>query len=1062
MSDLLDREQSQRDPIMDDGKPSWQTHLQSADDDALDEIRGLPEAGDDDLPVGHPSRKKSGDSESVGGLKTAEEGGANGAGSSGTNEESRLGALEHQIGDGFKSAGGGRAQLAAKLFGGNRRRNTLIGGGIAGTIVTLIITAFVALLPLKVVHIMENIQNKYFGSTQSAVSKRTEKIFSDYLREHVMPGMKGNGVCRSSKTINKDCIAPITGDSIADRAFRGWRDGRLENKLADNYGLEFERRKDDKVYMKISGVSDGIDISDLESGKKLNLTDFEQVNRSQIRAQVDKALQGETYYKRVLYRLKVARLLKEKYGTKLCVFACKLGEKRDELTNWTNKKINGKKVSAFDLVLNKNVLSGRAEILGIAMGCIIDSSCDSNAPSRNLEGCESCLEKQDLLQQKVADRLAERGINLSKESLDEVVKQVQKISESPSFGQYLATELASKVVGEKLAESGVPIIGWINFGSQIVGQVQNAGPKIQRWGFAISSATAVAAYTTYLTGADEMKVGATNSDIIGSMTTALGDTAGDATHQGQPAESSPLYQDVFGAKTTSATAFLNILSPQTVLAAGQKDPSYTCDDGSKPTAAEVICPEEKLLQGVGLFDSVSKAFDSPPLNVIAGISGIWNATFGKAFGVIGQITGSITSTIVDNTPGLKQAQDQLGEWAGDLMTLIGKEVFPSALGVVNSGARLIDTLFAGGDSAGNDYAHYGLGGQKLNTSQVAAIQQDQQNQEDQQFASQPVFARMFDTNDTKSLISQVAMSVPTNTTVAMQSGFASLLSNPFSKLTSGFGSIFTTHKVSAASGLDPFGVPQYGYDLNDPAFNVDSKVYTDAYCKQQDAQWVASVKQDPVTGLDYHTTTNPCQLEKAAVTALGATFTDEVLPVTNTTPDNAVESQESDLGFLGGVADKIQPIAGDTSNLTCGAGTDAGIGDGYRDGKLYKIRLCKVQGVTVNAQIAKNVDALLNAAHSAGLQMSGGGFRTMDGQVAARSKNGCPDIYNSPSSSCKTPTARPGYSNHQMGLAIDFTVAGSLCNTHATPCYQWLNGHANSFGLYNFPKEAWHWSVDGK
>lgn len=60
------------------------------------------------------------------------------------------------------------------------------------------------------------------------------------------------------------------------------------------------------------------------------------------------------------------------------------------------------------------------------------------------------------------------------------------------------------------------------------------------------------------------------------------------------------------------------------------------------------------------------------------------------------------------------------------------------------------------------------------------------------------------------------------------------------------------------------------------------------------------------------------------------------------------------------------------------------------------------------------------------------------------------------------PTARPGHSNHERGLAIDFTNGGQLIRSHDDPAYQWLTAHAGSFGLMNLPSEPWHWSVDGR
>lgn len=175
-------------------------------------------------------------------------------------------------------------------------------------------------------------------------------------------------------------------------------------------------------------------------------------------------------------------------------------------------------------------------------------------------------------------------------------------------------------------------------------------------------------------------------------------------------------------------------------------------------------------------------------------------------------------------------------------------------------------------------------------------------------------------------------------------------------------------------------------------------------------------------------------------------------------PDEVSASQESPAAS--GPAGPSEIVGGDTSNMTCAAGTDAGVGDGYKDGTLYKIRLCKVQGVTVNAQIAANVDRLYSDARAAGVIMSGGGFRTMQGQIDARKANNCPDIYNAKASSCRPPTARPGYSNHQMGLAIDFTQGGSTL-TKGSSGFSWMRANAANYGLKNLPSEAWHWSVDG-
>jgi murein DD-endopeptidase MepM/ murein hydrolase activator NlpD len=120
--------------------------------------------------------------------------------------------------------------------------------------------------------------------------------------------------------------------------------------------------------------------------------------------------------------------------------------------------------------------------------------------------------------------------------------------------------------------------------------------------------------------------------------------------------------------------------------------------------------------------------------------------------------------------------------------------------------------------------------------------------------------------------------------------------------------------------------------------------------------------------------------------------------------------------------------------------------------------------ITVNVSIGTQVKALLDAAAADGLKLSGSGFRTLDQQIALRKKNGCPDVWTSPSSSCRVPTATPGKSMHEQGTAIDFTNCGSF----STRCFEWLDVHAKTYGLKNLgcvtatKCEPWHWSPNGK
>lgn len=132
--------------------------------------------------------------------------------------------------------------------------------------------------------------------------------------------------------------------------------------------------------------------------------------------------------------------------------------------------------------------------------------------------------------------------------------------------------------------------------------------------------------------------------------------------------------------------------------------------------------------------------------------------------------------------------------------------------------------------------------------------------------------------------------------------------------------------------------------------------------------------------------------------------------------------------------------------------------------RVGSVAVTSVRGITVAVQIAEQLEALLAAAEADGFSLGGGGYRSSDGQVATRMAN-CGtsdyDIYQKPASSCRPPTARPGQSMHEQGLAVDFTWNGALITNRSNAAFQWLSRNASRFGFYNLPAEPWHWSTNG-
>ncbi|CAN5616662.1 hypothetical protein BH18ACT1_BH18ACT1_16800 [soil metagenome] len=126
--------------------------------------------------------------------------------------------------------------------------------------------------------------------------------------------------------------------------------------------------------------------------------------------------------------------------------------------------------------------------------------------------------------------------------------------------------------------------------------------------------------------------------------------------------------------------------------------------------------------------------------------------------------------------------------------------------------------------------------------------------------------------------------------------------------------------------------------------------------------------------------------------------------------------------------------------------------------------LLRVGGIVVNERVAGSVRALLMTATADGIDLGGGGYRNPAQQVELRRAHcGTSDfaIYRMSASRCSPPTAPPGESMHERGLAIDFTFEGTLISSRRNRGFQWLRANARRFGLRNLPSEPWHWSVNG-
>jgi hypothetical protein len=121
--------------------------------------------------------------------------------------------------------------------------------------------------------------------------------------------------------------------------------------------------------------------------------------------------------------------------------------------------------------------------------------------------------------------------------------------------------------------------------------------------------------------------------------------------------------------------------------------------------------------------------------------------------------------------------------------------------------------------------------------------------------------------------------------------------------------------------------------------------------------------------------------------------------------------------------------------------------------------------IRVHMCLTTRLSQMVAAAQADGLTLGGWNYRSNAQQIELR-KQHCGTsqyaIYEMPASQCNPPTAVPGTSRPEFGLAVDFTCNGSaIGNSGTSPCFLWLKSHAAAYGFKNLPSENWHWSADG-
>ncbi|MFZ1484397.1 MAG: M15 family metallopeptidase [Candidatus Saccharimonadales bacterium] len=401
------------------------------------------------------------------------------------------------------------------------------------------------------------------------------------------------------------------------------------------------------------------------------------------------------------------------------------------------------------------------------------------------------------------------------------------------------------------------------------------------------------------------------------------------------------------------------------------------------------------------------------------------------------------------------------------------------------------------------------GGSALSPAETAQLTEYNKAYDDFAFERQPLKEKVFNVKDKRSLTGKIARAYPTSVKDA-SSDIASLFTNSFGSLVSGFGSL--NPKASAAPITYDYGIPKFGYSISE----LSDKRFQDPYKNAS----IAAVLFDSGSGGNYIEKARKCfgvQITKSAESGWGTQVVDDAyrnyftgdknkdcdanktdenwsrtrLFIFDTGTMEAYACMQGDAtsctnsGFgtdvpattaaTGSV--NVAELRKDSTGVACAAGTtDVGIQDGYTEGTLVKIRICAIPGiksangslfagdggnVVVNSRLSGAWLALAQKAKADGVTLTtNSGFRTMAAQQKVFERNGRDSRAG----------ATPGYSNHQMGLAIDFQGT-RIINTSAQNCstrvidpgssvWTWLNNNTAAYGIKQYSAESWHWDPD--
>lgn len=755
----------------------------------------------------------------------------------------------------------------SKLNVKKRWKKFAIGGGLFGLFGTAFYLLFILLPTLKIPHILANLDKRFLTYASNAVAERADTILSRYMTRYVFPSVTACGT-----VISKDCNPDYDpGRGIVSNLYRNWHNARFEQKLFVDHGIRVEREGANTnrftIITSSGSAINNIDPDNFDLGELRRDVGSRQVVRT-----LSQAFENETFYKRIMLRHNLRELARDKWNVRWCLFAC---ETRDDLDDRRTTSL-----TKLKLRITERMLSPFSDRLALYLSCTI-TNCSN----------DDYFRERSRLVNRVVEELGEEGF-------EAIVNDVG----DRTFRQFVVEKIFTKIFGStvgKVAAAGVPVVGLI--------YMVDAADQIDRFLYtgglskflADSNASQYAEfYLTMRSHIDEAQDGQLTLEEVGAI---------NQLYEGM--EASKVYQRDLGSGFTATT------SPFTQQAYAQEE--YVCAGGQPVPDDELVCPERRVDTGSALDRWRQEGVAATITNVTLGqyrcgpllqffclpgstADTIWFldagihfifSTFETAIGFLANLALDILRVV----PGIDEFIEWVQSYAETFLKFLLELVFPFLDVGTGPGRQVFDDTYAGGDVVGNAFAQgfedpetgelLGLGGRRLTDAEVEANLVAARESELEDFKNQSFFTRLFSPQESNSMVSRLAFSLPLPAQPTPQSitGTLMALLNPTYSTSTSLAIALSdpVHAQFQYQG-DPFGIDQYGYAINDPMLDIDPEELTIESCSEggqyYDA-WKEGIEGDeddePLEGGQLiHSVANPCMLEEAIVNMFGSWFTD--------------------------------------------------------------------------------------------------------------------------------------------------------------------------------------------